>query len=74
MSEVRTMLTDVVFGESPRWHKGRLWFSDWGAGEVVAVDLDGEREVILRTPATPDLRVNEPTGCRVAPSASSGVH
>jgi sugar lactone lactonase YvrE len=51
--EVRTLLTEVVFGESPRWHEGRLWFSDWGAGEVLAVDLDGEREVIVRMPTFP---------------------
>jgi len=24
----------IVFGESPRWHDGRLWYSDWGAGQV----------------------------------------
>ena len=53
MSEVRTLLTGVVFGESPRWHEGRLWFSDWGAGEVVAVDLDGEREVMARMSTFP---------------------
>jgi sugar lactone lactonase YvrE len=27
----------IVFGESPRWHDGRLWFSDWGAGRVWSV-------------------------------------
>jgi sugar lactone lactonase YvrE len=53
ISELRTLLTDVVFGESPRWHEGRLWFSDWGAGEVVAVDLAGNREVIVRMPTFP---------------------
>ncbi|HEX2785228.1 MAG TPA: SMP-30/gluconolactonase/LRE family protein [Ilumatobacteraceae bacterium] len=53
MSEIRTLLTDVVFGESPRWHEGRLWFSDWGAGEVVAVDLAGSREVMVRMPTFP---------------------
>ena len=53
MSEVRTLLTGVVFGESPRWHEGRLWFSDWGAGEVVAVDLDGEHEVMARMSTFP---------------------
>src|SRR2546428_3134090 len=37
-------------GESPRWHENRLWFSDWGAQEIVAVDLDGNREVVVRTP------------------------
>jgi len=34
-------MTGIVFGESPRWHDDRLWFSDWGAQEVVAVDLEG---------------------------------
>ena len=37
-------------GESPRWHENRLWFSDWGAQEIVAVDTDGNSEVVIRTP------------------------
>jgi sugar lactone lactonase YvrE len=52
VSEPRTLLTGLAFGESPRWHEGRLWFSNWGAQEVVAVDLDGESEVVLRVPTT----------------------
>ena len=32
--------------ESPRWHDDRLWFSNWGTDEIVAVDLDGNTEVI----------------------------
>jgi sugar lactone lactonase YvrE len=40
------LLTGVVFGEQPRWHDGRLWFSDWGRRQVIAVDLDGTSEVI----------------------------
>ena len=32
----------IVFGESPRWHDGRLWFSDWGAGRVWSVAAGGE--------------------------------
>ena len=31
-------MDEIVFGESPRWHDGRLWFSDWGAGRVWSVD------------------------------------
>ncbi len=31
----------IVFAESPRWHAGRLWFSDWGAGRVYALTVDG---------------------------------
>jgi sugar lactone lactonase YvrE len=37
-------------GESPRWHDNRLWFSDWGAREILAVDRDGNSEVVVRTP------------------------
>lgn len=47
------LLSGVVFGESPRWHDGRLWFSDWGARQVVTVDLDGHREVVQRMPTFP---------------------
>jgi sugar lactone lactonase YvrE len=50
--EVQTLLTGLAFGESPRWHEDRLWFSNWGAQEVVAVDLDGKSEIILRVPTT----------------------
>jgi sugar lactone lactonase YvrE len=45
-----TLLTGLMFGESPRWHDGRLWFSNWGAREIVAVDLEGRSEVMVRLP------------------------
>jgi sugar lactone lactonase YvrE len=48
MSKPQVLLDCVAFGESPRWHGGRLWFADWGAQEVVAVDLDGHRETPVR--------------------------
>src|SRR5437867_721182 len=48
MSELQTVMTGIVFGEQPRWHEDRLWFSDWGRPEVIAVDLDGNSEVILK--------------------------
>ena len=47
MAELRTLMSGLVFGEQPRWHEGRLWFSDWGTHEVIAVDLDGNSEVIV---------------------------
>jgi len=46
--EVQTLLTSLAFGESPRWHTERLWFADWGKQQVVAVDLDGLSEVMVR--------------------------
>jgi sugar lactone lactonase YvrE len=46
-------MTGIAFGESPRWHDDRLWFSDWGAQEIIAVDLEGESEVIVRVASFP---------------------
>src|SRR5262249_16582484 len=31
------------------WHDDRLWFSDWGAQEVLAIDLNGNKEVVVPT-------------------------
>src|SRR5437867_3201406 len=53
MPELRTLMTGLAFPESPRWHDERLWFSDWGAHEVIAVDLEGRSEVIVRVPSFP---------------------
>jgi sugar lactone lactonase YvrE len=50
MPEVHTLLTGLAFGESPRWHDGRLWFSNWVAQEIVAVDVEGKSEVIVHVP------------------------
>jgi sugar lactone lactonase YvrE len=53
VTELQTLMTGIAFGESPRWHDDRLWFSDWGAQEIIAVDLEGESEVIVRVPSFP---------------------
>ena len=45
---VQTLLTGLAFGESPRWHDSRLWVSDWGRREIIAVDSEGHSEVIIR--------------------------
>jgi sugar lactone lactonase YvrE len=39
-----------VIGESPRWREDRLWFANWGTEEIVAVDLDGNAEVVGKGP------------------------
>ena len=44
--ETRVLLEGLGMGESPRWHDGRLWFSHWGTDEIVAVDLEGNSEVM----------------------------
>jgi sugar lactone lactonase YvrE len=59
MAEFQTLLTGLAFGESPRWHDGRLWFADWGTQEVLDVDLDGKSQVIVRVPtARPETRLD----------------
>ena len=53
VSEPTILISGLVFGEQPRWHEDRLWFSDWGTQDVIAVDMDGNSEVILRGPSFP---------------------
>ena len=53
MSELQTLMTGIGLGESPRWHEGRLWFSDWVAQEVIALDPEGNSEVITRVRSLP---------------------
>jgi sugar lactone lactonase YvrE len=53
MREPQVLLTGLAFGESPRWHDGRLWLSDWGAYEALAVDPAGKAEVVAKLPSFP---------------------
>ena len=55
MHEPRILLTGLAFGESPRWHEGRLWFCNWGTQEIVSLDLDGNSEVDGPRPDHPAL-------------------
>ncbi|HLI02337.1 MAG TPA: SMP-30/gluconolactonase/LRE family protein [Acidimicrobiales bacterium] len=49
----QTLATGIQMGESPRWHDGRLWLCDWGAGQVLAFDAGGDREVVARIDGLP---------------------
>ena len=53
MTEQHVLLTDLMLGESPRWHDGRLWFADWGAQHIVAVDPEGRSEVVTTVQSFP---------------------
>ena len=46
-NELRPLIDGLDFGEGPRWHDGRLWYSDFFQHHVAAVDLDGNREVMV---------------------------
>jgi sugar lactone lactonase YvrE len=83
-TEPRVLLEGLAIGESPRWHDGHLWLSNWGTGEIVAVDLDGNSEIAERGPeglgwATnwlPDGRmlITGPELVRVEPDGSRVRH
>jgi sugar lactone lactonase YvrE len=47
------LMEGISFGESPRWRDGRLWFSDWGAHQVITLDPRGGHEVVLSVPSFP---------------------
>jgi sugar lactone lactonase YvrE len=49
-SQLNILAAGFAMGESPRWHDGRLWFADWGAQEIIAVDIKGNPEVMVQVP------------------------
>lgn len=51
-TQMRLVAEGLAFGESPRWHDGRLWLCNWGTGEIVAVDTDGNIEIMLKISTT----------------------
>jgi sugar lactone lactonase YvrE len=73
MPEPQTLLTGLVFGEQPRWHEDRLWFSDWGTQEVIAVDLEGNSEHILKGTSFPLCVDWLPDGHLLVVSARDGL-
>jgi len=72
MNEVRTLLVGRGLVESPRWHGDQLYFSDWSAGEVVAVDLAGASEVVARVKSLPLCTAFLPDGKLVIVSSPDG--
>ena len=66
-------MSGIVFGEQPRWHEGRLWFSDWGPGELIAVDLDGHSEVMLHVGSFPCCADWLPDGRLLVVSTADGL-
>jgi sugar lactone lactonase YvrE len=50
---LETLLDGLTFPEAPRWHDGRLWFSDFYTHRVLAVTDDGTVKTILEIPQRP---------------------
>ncbi len=72
MDQVRTLLTGRGLVESPRRHGDRLYFSDWSAGEVLSVDLDGHGEVVAQVKSLPLCTDWLPDGRLVIVSSPDG--
>jgi sugar lactone lactonase YvrE len=57
MTTITTLTDGLAMGESARWHDGRFWCSDWVAGEVLAVAVDGPHagkpEIVTRSTSFP---------------------
>lgn len=51
--EWTTVVQDVSFAESPRWHAGQLWFSDMHGHKVFEVDRVGNVHNLLDLPSQP---------------------
>ena len=43
----------IIFPEGPRWHDGKLWFSDMHGERVMTVDTRGKLEPIVSVPGRP---------------------
>lgn len=50
---VRTLTEGLYFGEAPRWHDGRLWFSDFYASRVASLSLAGDVRIELELEGRP---------------------
>jgi len=48
MSEAKVLATGLYFGEGPRWHEGRLWFSDFYDHAVKSMDESGAVRIELQ--------------------------
>jgi sugar lactone lactonase YvrE len=60
MARLERLVEGLAFAEGPRWHGGRLWYSDMHRRVVEAVTLDGDRETVCEV-------ANDPSGLGFLP-------
>jgi len=53
MAKLERILGGLAFAEGPRWHDGKLWFSDMHDHWVMTVDESGVAEKIVEVPNQP---------------------
>ncbi|MDG4824118.1 SMP-30/gluconolactonase/LRE family protein [Asanoa sp. WMMD1127] len=70
---LRTLVSGIAMGESPRWREGRLWFCDWGRGQVVRVEPDGTPTTVAEIADLPICIDWLPDGRLLAVSGQQGL-
>jgi sugar lactone lactonase YvrE len=71
-ADARVLLTGRGLLESPRWFGDRLYVSDWSSGEVLALALDGQTEVVARVNSLPLCTAFLPDGRLLIVSSGDG--
>ncbi len=51
--KTKVLLDGLIFPEGPRWHDGKLWFSDMQGLHVMTVDPAGRSEKIIEVSGSP---------------------
>ncbi len=49
-AKIETLVDGLTFPEGPRWHDGKLWFSDFYTYRVLRAGLDGKVETVAEVP------------------------
>jgi sugar lactone lactonase YvrE len=53
MAEFKTLVSGLSFVECPRWHDGKLYFSDFYTQRVLAASFDGTLQTVAEVPGRP---------------------
>lgn len=66
-----TLLEDLKFPEGPRWHEGKLWFTDYATRRLSQVDLQGNAQAVVEVPDLPTAFDWTPDGRLLIVSSSA---
>ena len=53
MKELKKLTGGLYFGEGPRWHENKLWFSDFYSHKVMTLDENNSLETVCEVPSQP---------------------
>ena len=53
MKELKKLTGGLYFGEGPRWHENKLWFSDFYSHKVMTLDENNSLETVCEVPNQP---------------------